>query len=340
MRIAIVILNWNGVEMLRQYLPVVIEQSRNDADIIIADNASTDESVAFLHSNYPDIRIIQLDKNYGFAGGYNRALQQVDAEYYLLLNSDVKPAAHWLEPLAAFMDANKDAAACQPKILSIADPTSFEYAGACGGFIDRYGYPFCRGRIFNSVERDEGQYDDIIEVVWASGACLFIRSVDYWSCGGFDERFFAHNEEIDLCWRLHLMGRKIYCVPQSKVWHVGGGTLPKGNPMKTFLNFRNNLTMLYKNLNDSDLKRVMRMRTVLDYIAAAKMLLLDRNAAECKAVFKARRAFRRWLPDFAATRSEIEQKRVPTATDCRSRYSILWQYYVRHRHTYKTLPKD
>lgn len=337
MRIAIVILNWNGREMLRRYLPSVISRSCGEASVIVADNASTDDSVELLRSAYPGVRIIWLDKNYGFAGGYNRALRQVEAEYYLLLNSDVEPSEHWLEPLIAFMDAHGDVAACQPKILSVADPSSFEYAGACGGYIDRYGYPFCRGRVFDKVERDEGQYDDVAEVMWASGACLLIRSADYWRCGGFDERFFAHNEEIDLCWRLNLLGRKVCCVPQSKVFHVGGGTLPKGNPMKTFLNFRNNLTMLYKNLDDKDLRRVLRMRAVLDYVAAAKMLLLDRNLAEFKAVLNARRAFRRWLPDFAATRREIQLSRAQDASDCRSRFSVLWQYYVRRRHTFKAL---
>lgn len=337
MRIAIVILNWNGREMLRQYLPSVIARSGGEASVIVADNASTDGSVEFLRSGFPGIRIIRLDRNYGFAGGYNRALRQVEAEYYLLLNSDVEPSERWLEPLVAFMDARPDVAACQPKILSVADPSSFEYAGACGGFIDRYGYPFCRGRVFDTLERDDGQYDDVAEVMWASGACLLIRSADYWRCGGFDERFFAHNEEIDLCWRLNLLGRKVCCVPQSKVCHVGGGTLPKGNPMKTFLNFRNNLTMLYKNLNDSDLKRVMRVRTVLDYIAAAKMLLLDRNMLEFKAVLNARRAFRRWLPDFAVARSEIQRGRARSESDCRSCFSLLWQYYVRRRRTYKSI---
>lgn len=337
MKVAIVILNWNGAEMLRKYLPFVIERSHNDASIIVADNASTDDSVALLKSEYPDIQVIELDKNYGFAGGYNRALQQIDAEYYLLLNSDVEPDEHWLEPLLAYMDAYKDYAACQPKILSTANRTVFEYAGAAGGYIDKYGYPFCRGRLFDTVEQDEGQYDDVVDVMWATGACLLIRSEDYWRCDGFDETFFAHNEEIDLCWRLNLLGRKICCIPQSKVYHVGGGTLPKSNPMKTFLNFRNNLLMLYKNLDDNNLKGVMRMRKVLDYVAAMKMLLLDCNVGEFRAVLKARRAFKQLRPNYAAVRKEIQQNRAEKATDCQSHLSLLWQYYVKHRHTFRSL---
>jgi len=339
MRVAIVILNWNGAKMLRQYLPSVIARSYDDATIIVADNASTDESVAFLQTSYPAIRVIQLEQNYGFAGGYNRALQQIDAEYYLLLNSDVEPLEHWLSPLVVFMDANRDYAACQPKILSVADKSKFEYAGAAGGFIDKYGYPFCRGRLFDTVEQDAGQYDDARDVMWATGACLLIRSEDYWRCGGFDETFFAHNEEIDLCWRLRLLGRKICCIPQSKVYHVGGGTLPKSNPMKTFLNFRNNLLMLYKNLPNDDIRSVMRMRKVLDYVAAAKMLLLDRNVGECRAVLRARRAFKQLCPDYATVREQIQRHRDKNAPDCRSNFSLLWQYYIRCKHTFDTLPR-
>ena len=214
------------------------------------------------------VKQIALDRNWGFAEGYNKALGHIDAEYYILLNSDIEVTHHWLTPLIEFMDAHPQVAACQPKLLSVFDHDQFEYAGASGGFIDRYGYPFCRGRIFQTVENDDGQYDDPCKIVWATGACLMIRSHDYWEAGGLNGRFFAHSEEIDLCWRLRSRGRDIYCVPDSQVYHVGGGTLPKNNPMKTFLNFRNNLTMLYKNLNDKDLKHVMRVRWWLDYLAA------------------------------------------------------------------------
>ena len=267
MKTAIVILNWNGRKMLEQYLPSVLEYSCDEATVVVADNASTDDSLAFLNARYPQIQTIVLDQNYGFAEGYNRALKQVEAEYYVLLNSDVEVTPHWLSPLIAYMDSHAEVAACQPKLLSYVNKEKFEYAGASGGYLDRYGYPFCRGRLFDAVETDRGQYDDTVEVLWATGACLFIRSEDYWRVGGLDGRFFAHCEEIDLCWRLNIVGRKVVCLPESKVYHLGGGTLPKGNPMKTFLNFRNNLTMLYKCLPEDELKHVMRWRWFLDYLA-------------------------------------------------------------------------
>ena len=286
-KIAIVILNWNGVDMMRRYLTDVVNYSIVDnAVVYVADNASTDDSVEMLRSEYPQVKVILLEKNWGFAEGYNKALSQIEAEYYVLLNSDVKVTHHWLQPLVEFMDAHRDVAACQPKLLSIIDTDSFEYAGACGGFIDLYGYPFCRGRVFNTIERDKGQYDTAMPILWATGACMMIRSSDYWNAGGFDGRFFAHNEEIDLCWRLRLLGRKVYCIPDSAVFHLGGGTLPKSNPMKTYLNFRNNLTMLYKNLPDRELRKVMRMRFLLDWLAALQMLVLGRSIGDFKAVIK------------------------------------------------------
>ena len=276
-KVAIVILNWNGQKMLAKYLPNVIEYSRQDAEIWVADNSSSDGSMHLLETQFPQVKTIVLEQNFGFAEGYNRALKQIDATYYVLLNSDVEVSHHWLTPLIEFMDSHQQVAACQPKLLAEYDKDSFEYAGACGGFLDKYGYPFCRGRIFDTVERDNGQYDYQQEILWATGACMMIRSKDYWIAGGLDGRFFAHNEEIDLCWRLRLMGRKIYCIPESEVYHVGGGTLPKSNPMKTYLNFRNNLTMLYKNLSDTELTHVMRMRRLLDYLAAFETLVLNRN---------------------------------------------------------------
>ena len=282
MKVAIVILNWNGAKMLSTYLPSVINYSRDEAEIFVADNASTDDSMSWLSKHYPMVKQIALDRNWGFAEGYNKALGHIDAEYYILLNSDIEVTHHWLTPLIEFMDAHPQVAACQPKLLSVFDHDQFEYAGASGGFIDRYGYPFCRGRIFQTVENDDGQYDDPCKIAWATGACLMIRSHDYWEAGGLDGRFFAHSEEIDLCWRLRSRGRDIYCVPDSQVYHVGGGTLPKNNPMKTYLNFRNNLTMLYKNLNDKDLKHVMRVRWWLDYLAALQMLLLEHHWGDCR----------------------------------------------------------
>lgn len=339
MKLAIVILNWNGQKMLEKYLPAVVNYSRSDATVIVADNASTDNSVDWLKVHYPDVKLILLDKNWGFAEGYNKALKQVDAEYYLLLNSDVEVFHEWLTPMLEFMDSRPDVAACQPKLLSVYDRDFFEYAGACGGYLDKYGYPFCRGRIFDVVEEDNGQYDDCAEILWATGACLMIRSADYWAVGGLDGRFFAHNEEIDLCWRLHLRGRKIYCVPDSEVCHVGGGTLPKSNPMKTYLNFRNNLTMLYKNLPAEDLQRVMIMRWFLDYLAAFSTLILNRNVGDFKAIFKARHAFRRWRTDFDKDRKTSINERVPVLSmQERKPYSILWQYYFKGRKHYSELP--
>ena len=337
MKVAIVILNWNGAKMLSTYLPSVINYSRDEAEIFVADNASTDDSMSWLSQHYPMVKQIALDRNWGFAEGYNKALGHIDAEYYILLNSDIEVTHHWLTPLIEFMDAHPQVAACQPKLLSVFDHDQFEYAGASGGFIDRYGYPFCRGRIFQTVENDDGQYDDSYKIAWATGACLMIRSRDYWEAGGLDGRFFAHSEEIDLCWRLRTRGRDIYFVPDSQVYHVGGGTLPKNNPMKTFLNFRNNLTMLYKNLNDKDLKHVMRVRWWLDYLAALQMLLLERHWGDCRAVFKARKAFKRWRHEFDFDRQKIQNSRLVQDEEILSPYSILWKYYVKGKKKYSEI---
>ena len=337
-KIAIVILNWNGVDMMRRYLTDVVNYSIVDnAVVYVADNASTDDSVEMLRSEYPQVKVILLEKNWGFAEGYNKALSQIEAEYYVLLNSDVKVTHHWLQPLVEFMDAHSDVAACQPKLLSIIDTDSFEYAGACGGFIDLYGYPFCRGRVFNTIERDKGQYDIAMPILWATGACMMIRSSEYWNAGGFDGRFFAHNEEIDLCWRLRLLGRKVYCIPDSAVFHLGGGTLPKSNPMKTYLNFRNNLTMLYKNLPDRELRKVMRMRFWLDWLAALQMLLLGRSIGDFKAVIKARMAFKAWKNDFRHDRETIQSTAKVDAVPERICISILWQYYIKRNKTFRQI---
>ena len=332
------ILNWNGQAMLAQYLPSVLQYSRDEAVIYVADNASTDGSVAMLKEHFPEVKLILLEKNWGFAEGYNKALAQIDAEYYLLLNSDIEVTHHWLTSLTEFMDNHQEVAACQPKLLSIFDRDCFEYAGASGGFIDRYGYPFCRGRIFETVEEDNGQYDYMTEVLWATGAALMIRREDFWAVGGFDGRFFAHNEEIDLCWRLRIRGRKIMCLSESYVYHVGGGTLPKSNPMKTFLNFRNNLTMLYKCLPEDELKPVMRWRWWLDYLAAWEMLILKRNVGDFKAVYRARRAFKRWRKDFEPDRQAIQASRATKEIPERRSFSLLWQYYVKGRKTFSQLP--
>lgn len=336
-KVAIVILNWNGQKMLAKYLPNVIEYSRQDAEIWVADNSSSDGSMHLLETQFPQVKTIVLEQNFGFAEGYNRALKQIDATYYVLLNSDVEVSHHWLTPLIEFMDSHQQVAACQPKLLAEYDKDSFEYAGACGGFLDKYGYPFCRGRIFDTVERDNGQYDYQQEILWATGACMMIRSKDYWTAGGLDGRFFAHNEEIDLCWRLRLMGRKIYCIPESEVYHVGGGTLPKSNPMKTYLNFRNNLTMLYKNLSDTELTHVMRMRRFLDYLAAFETLVLNRNWCDFRAIFKARRAFKTWKHEFDEDRRKIQAGRVKEEIPQVYNLSIIWQYYAKGKKLFSQL---
>ena len=312
---AIVILNWNGVKMLTRYLPNVLDYSRDEATVYVADNASTDNSIEILKKHFPEVKIIVLEKNWGFAEGYNKALEQINAEYYVLLNSDVEVPHHWLTPLIEFMDNHPEAAACQPKLLSESNRDAFEYAGACGGFIDRYGYPFCRGRMFNTVENDDGQYDYATEVLWATGACMVIRAADFKQQGGFDARFFAHSEEID-------------CIPDSFVYHIGGGTLPKNNPMKTYLNFRNNLTMLYKNLPDNELRHVMRMRTLLDYVAAFQALLAGRKG-DFKAILKGRKAFKQWLPEYKEIREKIQNGRQTADITGIYRRSILWQYYAK-----------
>jgi len=337
-KLAIVILNWNGEKMLKEYLPTVLRYSCDEAKVYVADNASTDGSLEMLRTDFPTCSLIELDRNWGFAEGYNKALAQVDAEYFLLLNSDIEVTPHWLTPLIEYMDAHTDTAICQPKLLSVFEKNRFEYAGACGGYLDKYGYPFCRGRVFQTVEEDKGQFNDPAEVLWATGAALMIRSKDYWEVGGLDGRFFAHSEEIDLCWRLRIRGRKVVCLPDSHVYHVGGGTLPKANPMKTFLNFRNNLTMLYKCLPDDELRGVMRWRWFLDYLAAWEMLILQWNIGDFKAVYRARRAFRQWRKEFRADRKAIQASRIGKAVPERKPFSLLWQYYVKRRRTFEQLP--
>ena len=338
LKVAIVILNWNGAQMLAEYLPTVLNYSRDEAAIYVADNASTDDSLDLLRRRFPECHVIRLDKNWGFAEGYNKALRQIEADYYLLLNSDIQVTHHWLTPLIEFMDVHPEVAACQPKLLSIYNKDMFEYAGASGGYLDSLGYPFCRGRIFDTVEQDNGQYDYATPILWATGAALMIRSKDYWDCGGLDGRFFAHNEEIDLCWRLRIRGRKIYCLPESYVYHVGGGTLPKSNPMKTYLNFRNNLTMLYKCLPDRQLNSVMRWRWFLDYLAAFQKLILNGNVGDFLAIFRARRAFRHWQHDFDEDRRQIQASRTADPIPEQRCFSILWHYYVKGHKHFSALP--
>lgn len=270
---ALVILNYNGIKFLKKFLPGVIELSSEDAEIWVADNCSTDGSVEFLEAHFKSVNIIQNHSNEGFATGYNKALRQIEAEYYILLNSDIAVTANWISPVIELMESDSTIGACQPKIRSYNQKNEFEYAGASGGFIDEYGYPFCRGRIFQSLEEDNGQYDDTIEVFWASGACMFVRADLFKKLNGFDDDFFAHMEEIDFCWRIKSLGHKVMVCPASTVFHVGGGTLPVGSARKTYLNFRNNFVLLYKNLPANQLFSVLLTRLILDFFAGIKFLL-------------------------------------------------------------------
>lgn len=284
--VAVVILNWNGRHFLEKFLPSVTGSSFENLSIIVADNASTDDSVSFLENNYPEIKILLNASNEGFAKGYNTALKQVATDYYILLNSDVEVSKGWIEPIISLMESDQKIAVCQPKVLSFENKNKFEYAGASGGWIDKFGYPFSRGRVFDFCENDKGQYDDIAEIFWASGAAFFVRSSIYHELSGFDESFFAHQEEIDLCWRIQRAGYKIFVVPTSVVYHVGGGTLPMGNKRKVYLNFRNNLKMLAKNLTASEKLWKIPFRILLDNMAALRGLV-KKDAATFKAVQKA-----------------------------------------------------
>ena len=334
-KVTVAILNYNGEEMLGRFLPSVLQNSPG-ARIVVADNASTDGSVAFMKERFPGVELVLLDRNYGFAEGYNRVIEHTGTEYVLLLNSDVEVTPGWLEPLMAALDADENVVACQPKVLDYKRKSYFEYAGAAGGFIDRYGYPFCRGRIFDTVEEDKGQYDTVADIFWATGAALLIRTAAYRDAGGLDGRFFAHMEEIDLCWRLRARGHRIVCVPASTVYHVGGATLSVGNPRKSYLNFRNNLLMLYKNLPSDELCRVMAVRCVLDYVAAFRFAL-GGSWAHCKEVVEARRDFRRMKNDYKAVREA--NLAVVRANEIKERtgFSILWQYHAKGKKMYAQL---
>lgn len=336
MKLSIVILNWNGADMLRRFLPSVIEHSP-EAEVIVADNGSTDDSLRLLSETFPRTRTILLDHNYGFAEGYNRALAQVDSDLYMLLNSDVRVEEGWLAPMLDYMKAHPEVAACQPKIRSEWAPDMLEYAGACGGYIGRLGFPFCRGRILGTVERDEGQYDTVASIAWATGAALLIRRDVYWEAGGLDTRFFAHQEEIDLCWRLRNRGYSIACIPQSVVYHVGGGTLPKESPRKAYLNFRNNLLLLYKNLPEEAFRSVMPWRRLLD-AAAALHFFVGGHWAASRAVWQAHLDFRRIRHEFDADRARNLAASVVPAEQILSPINLIWQYYVRRRRTFSSLP--
>lgn len=327
--IAVVILNWNGAEMLRRYLPAVIANTSPIlAEIIVCDNGSNDGSLQFLSNDYPQIKTIVLDRNYGFAEGYNRALEKLNNRYTILLNSDVAPAPQWIEPLYAYMQAHPATGACQPKVLSDSDNSKFEYAGACGGFIDRNGYPYCRGRIFNTIESDTGQYDTPIKIFWATGAALMVRTDLYRKVGGLDADFFAHMEEIDLCWRMQLSGYDIAAVPDSKIYHLGGGTLPASNPHKTYLNFRNNLLLLYKNLPESTRKSRLLIRRLYDTLAWT-MFILKGDLKNAGAIYKAHRDFRSMKHKYS---------NIKVTEDLISSFpNIIFSYYILKREKFAQL---
>ncbi len=306
-KLAVVILNWNGKALLEQFLPTLLTTLPQYADLIIIDNDSSDDSLLFLKSQYPQLQLIALDKNHGFATGYNLGLQELDYEYFCLLNSDIEVTPQWIEPIVNHLDSHNDVAIVQPKILSYHQKTHFEYAGACGGFLDYLGYPFCRGRLFDVLEEDRGQYDTPMEIFWATGAALFVRAEVFKREHGFDDQFFAHMEEIYFCWRVKNSGHKIMVIPQSVVYHLGGGTLPKNNAFKTYLNFRNNLFLLLKNLPETALKKTLKRRFFLDYIAAT-LFFLKGNFKDVKAVFKARRDFKKSYHEMAAKRKNCSEK--------------------------------
>ncbi len=308
-KVAVVILNYNGEKFLKEFLPLVIERSGEMAEIWVADNQSKDGSVALLKKEFPEVKLIINKENGGFAKGYNDALKQIEAEYYVLLNSDIEVTKGWIEPVIKLMDSDKTIGACQPKLRSYYEKEKFEYAGAAGGFIDRYGYPFCRGRIFMNLETDHGQYDDIKEIFWATGACMFVRADVYHSLGGLDDDFFAHMEEIDFCWRLKNNGYKVMYTPESMVYHIGGGTLPKSSAWKTFLNFRNNFFLLYKNLPSDRLWKVISTRLFLDGLAGVKFLT-EGHYKDTLAVIKAHFAFYSNLKNLRAKRKNLTQKHV------------------------------
>jgi GT2 family glycosyltransferase len=326
--VAIVILNWNGIDHLKQFLPSVMATDYPQLSIVVADNGSTDNSVAFLQQNFPAVRIITLNRNYGYAGGYNEALKQVVADYCVLLNSDVEVTPGWIRPMVDLLDADPGFAACQPKLLSYNQKNYFEYAGAAGGWLDRYGYPFGRGRLFDVCEEDKGQYDVSAEIFWASGAALMIRSSAFHEAGGFDADFFAHQEEIDLCWRLKLLGYKVFCCPASVVYHLGGGTLPKGASKKTFLNFRNNHMMLAKNLDPGENWWKIPFRLLLDQVAAWKGLL-NGDIGYFVTIYKAHFAFLKWY--FSGKRRPSKDRLPMEKLSGVYHGNLIWQYFLKKK---------
>jgi GT2 family glycosyltransferase len=334
---AIVILNWNGLGFLKMFLEIVVKNSIDDeTEVCVADNGSTDGSPEWVAENFSQVKLILLDKNYGFAGGYNLALSQLDAKYFVLLNSDIEVTEKWLLPLVSLMDNNPDVASCQPKILSYYHKDQFEHAGAAGCFIDKYGYPFCRGRIITKVENDNGQYDSPLDVFWSSGACMIVRSDAWKKCGGFDADFFAHMEEIDLCWRFNKAGYRVCFLPDSVIYHVGGGTLAYNSPFKTYLNFRNSLFLLYKNLPDDKLQHVLFIRRLLDGLAAI-YFLFQGSFRSVVAVWKAHMDYYKALDRLRTKRTDVKKLEVTHFDPLVLNKSIVFEFYVKGNKTYKSL---
>jgi len=336
-QVAIVILNWNGKKYLEKFLPAVLASSYSNKRVIVADNASTDNSINFLQENFPAVEILRNETNEGFAKGYNLALKKIESDYYVLLNSDVEVTSHWIEPIVSLMESNASIGACQPKIRSYNNGHQFEYAGASGGWIDQLGYPFSRGRIFDVVEDDRKQYDSVEPCFWASGAALFVKAKIYHEAGGLDEYFFAHQEEIDFCWRLQLAGYKVYVQPFSVVYHIGGGTLPKENNLKVFLNFRNNLIMLAKNLPTGEAVWKISFRLALDTTAAWKGLLSG-NGGYFIAICKAHLYFIKWIL-FDRNQSIFPVSR-KGRLDGLYRGSVVWQYFVKGKNKFSEIVFD
>ena len=336
---AIVILNWNGIDYLKMFLGTVVKLSMYPETIVcVADNGSTDGSTEWVAENFKDVKLIRLDKNYGFAGGYNLAINQLDAKYFVLLNSDIEVTEGWLMPLVSFMDNNPDVASCQPKILSYYRKDHFEYAGAAGSFIDKYGYPFCRGRIFDNVEKDTGQYDSQIDIFWSSGACMIVRAIAWEKCDGFDAGFFAHMEEIDLCWRFKKAGYRVSFIPSSVIYHVGGGSLPYDSPYKTYLNFRNSLFLLYKNLPDNKLHTVLFTRKLLDGLAAI-VFLLKANFGSFNSVLKAHIDYYKNMSELKVKRKMEKKLEVLHSPTLILNKSIVFEFYIKGNKTYNSLKK-
>lgn len=337
---AVIILNWNGIGFLKKFLPSVVNFSINmNTEVYIADNGSTDGSAEWITDTFSELKLIKLERNFGFSAGYNRAIEQIDAQYYVLLNSDIEVTPGWIEPLISCLDENPDVASCQPKILSYNRKDHFEYAGAAGGFIDKYGYPLCRGRVITEVEKDTGQYDNPTDIFWSTGACMAVRSEAWRKCGGFDPEFFAHMEEIDLCWRFHRAGYRVRFVPGSVVYHVGGGALPYNSPFKTFLNFRNSLFLLYKNLPEKNFRKKMFIRMVLDGIAAV-FFLIKGQFRSVVSVWNAHMGFYKRLKKLKAEREIIKTLGCNEPEGLILNKCIVFEFYIKGRRTFQGLIKN